>query len=308
MAALHRDRRLLPSRCHRLANTLPGVRGVVISGSSTGIGRACALALDRHGFDVFAGVRRDTDGEALRAAASDRLHPLALDVADADSIAAAGERVREATGGRLAGLVNNAGVVVPGPVEGVALDELRRQLEVNVVGQVAVTQTFLPMIRAARGRVVLMSSIGGRISLPFLSPYNASKHALEAIGDSLRQEVRRFGIEVAIVEPGSVATPFWGKGQAQAPKARAAMGPDLLELYGEELDRVEATAGRIGARGVAPEQVADAVVDALTAERPRTRYLVGADARVQAALRKLVPDRVFDRLIAREMRSRARPG
>ena len=216
--------------------------------------------------------------------------------------------MREATGGRLAGLVNNAGVVVPGPVEGVALDELRRQLEVNVVGQVAVTQAFLPMIRAARGRVVLMSSIGGRVSLPHLSPYNASKHALEAIGDSLRQEMRQFGVEVAIVEPGSVATAFWGKGQAEAPKARAAMGPELLELYGAELDRVEAAAGRIGAGGVAPEQVADAVVHALTAERPRTRYLVGADAKLQAALRKLVPDRVFDRLIAREMRGQARPG
>ncbi len=285
-----------------------GVRAVVISGSSTGIGRASALALDREGFDVFAGVRRAEDGEALRAAGSARVVPLQLDVADPDSIAAATERVREATGGRLAGLVNNAGVVVPGPVEAVALDELRRQLEVNVVGQVAVTQAFLPMIRAARGRVVLMSSIGGRVSLPHLSPYNASKHALEAIGDSLRQEMRQFGVEVAIVEPGSVATAFWGKGQAEAPKARAAMGPELLELYGAELDRVEVAAGRIGAGGVAPEQVADAVVHALTAERPRTRYLVGADAKLQAALRKLVPDRVFDRLIAREMRGQARPG
>jgi NAD(P)-dependent dehydrogenase (short-subunit alcohol dehydrogenase family) len=279
-----------------------GVPAVVISGSSTGIGRACALALDRQGLDVFAGVRRDEDGEALRASASDRLEPLRLDITDPDSIAAAARRVREATDGRLAGLVNNAGIVVPGPVEGVALDALRHQLEVNVIGQVAVTQAFLPMVRAARGRVVLMSSIGGRISVPHLSPYHASKHALEAIGDSLRQEMRQFGVEVAIVEPGSVATPFWEKGRAAAPSARAAMDPELLELYGEELDRVEAASEKIGARGVAPERVADAVVHAITSTRPRTRYLVGTDARIQAALRKLVPDRVLDRLIAREMR------
>jgi NAD(P)-dependent dehydrogenase (short-subunit alcohol dehydrogenase family) len=279
------------------------MRAVVVTGSSTEIGRASALALAREGVSVFAGVRKPEDGEALVAAAEGELEPLALDVADGASIAAATERVREATEGRLAGLVNNAGIVVPGPVEAVDLDELRRQLEVNVVGQVAVTQAFLPMIRAARGRVVLMSSIGGRMSVPHLSAYNASKHALEAIGDSLRQEMRQFGVEVAIVEPGSVATPFWDKGHAEAPKARAAMGPELLGLYGPELDELEAASRKTAARGVAPERVADAVVHALTATRPKTRYLVGMDAKVQAQLRKLVPDRVLDRLIARELRS-----
>jgi NAD(P)-dependent dehydrogenase (short-subunit alcohol dehydrogenase family) len=278
------------------------MRAVVVTGSSTGIGRACALALDRDDFDVLAGVRKPEDGEALRAAASPRLQPLTLDVADPDSIATATAQVADATAGRLSGLVNNAGVVVPGPVEGVDLDELRRQFEVNVIGQVAVTQAFLPMLRAGRGRVVLMSSIGGRMSLPFLSPYNASKHALEAIGDSLRQEVRRFGVEVAIIEPGSVATPFWDKGRAEGPRARAAMSAELRDLYSDELDRIEAAAARIGARGVPPERVAEAVVHALTADKPRTRYLVGTDARIQAQLLKLIPDRVMDRLIARGMR------
>jgi NAD(P)-dependent dehydrogenase (short-subunit alcohol dehydrogenase family) len=278
------------------------MRAAVVTGSSTGIGRASALALARESFTVFAGVRRPEDGEALVAAAEGELEPLALDVAEGASIAAAAERVREATEGRLTGLVNNAGIVVPAPVEAVDLDELRRQLEVNVVGQVAVTQAFLPMIRAAGGRVVLMSSIGGRMSFPHLSPYNASKHALEAIGDSLRQEMRQFGVEVAIVEPGSVATPFWGKGHAEAPKARAAMGPELLELYGPELDQVEAAALKTATRGVPPERVAGAVVHALTAARPKTRYVVGADAKIQAQLRRLLPDRVLDRLIARELR------
>ena len=191
------------------------MRAAVVTGSSTGIGRASALALARDGFRVFAGVRKAADGEALVAAAEGELEPLSLDVADGDAIAAAAERVREATEGRLAGLVNNAGVAVPGPVEGVDLDELRRQLEINVVAQVAVTQAFLPQLRSARGRVVFMSSVGGRMAFPYLSPYNASKHALEAIGDSLRQEVGPFGVGVAIVEPGSVATPFWEKGLAE---------------------------------------------------------------------------------------------
>jgi NAD(P)-dependent dehydrogenase (short-subunit alcohol dehydrogenase family) len=215
---------------------------------------------------------------------------------------AAAERVAEAAGGRLDGLVNNAGIVVPGPVEGVGLDELRRQLEVNVVGQVAVTQAFLPMIRAARGRVVFMSSIGGRMSVPHLSPYHASKHAIEAIGDSLRQEMRQFGVEVAIIEPGSIATPFWDKGQREAPKVRAAMDPQLERIYAAELDAVTSAAEKTAARGIPPERVADAVVHALTQAKPKTRYVVGTDAKVQAQLRKLLPDRVLDRLIAREMR------
>jgi NAD(P)-dependent dehydrogenase (short-subunit alcohol dehydrogenase family) len=277
------------------------MRSAVITGSSTGIGRACALALADRGFKVFAGVRRAEDGEALVAATAGELEPLIVDVTDADSIAAAAERVGQATGGRLAGLVNNAGTVVPGPVEAIELDELRRQLEVNVIGQVAVTQAFLPLVRAARGRIVLMSSIGGRMALPYISAYNASKHALEAIGDSLRQEMRQFGVEVALIEPGSIATPFWGKGLDEAPRIREAMDPELLELYGGDLERVEAASEKAAARGIPPERVAEAVVDALTAERPRTRYLVGSDARIRAVMRKVVPDRIMDRLVAREL-------
>jgi short-subunit dehydrogenase len=158
------------------------------------------------------------------------------------------------------------------------------------------------MIREARGRIVLMSSIGGRMSTPLLGPYSASKHALEAIGDALRQELRPFGVEVALIEPGSVATPFWDKGHAQAPAARASMGPQLVELYAEQLEAVESAAEKAAARGIPPGRVAEAVVEALTAAHPRTRYLVGTDARIQAALRRLVPDRVLDRLVARELR------
>lgn len=274
---------------------------VVITGSSTGIGRACALRLTRAGFRVFAGVRRPEDGEGLRAEAGDLLEPLIIDVTDDATIAAAADAVREPTGGRLAGLVNNAGVTVTGPVEAIPLANFRRQLEVNVVGQLAVTQAFLAMIRTAKGRVVFMSSIGGRGGLAFLSAYNASKCAIGAVGDSLRQEMRPFGVEVSIVEPGAIATEIWGKGIAGAPELREVIGPEMLELYGERLEKMAALAGKTGAGALPAETVAEAVEHALTAAKPKTRYVIGRDAKVQAAARTLLPDRAFDRLIEREI-------
>ena len=274
---------------------------VVVTGSSTGIGRACALSLDRAGFTVFAGVRKPEDGEALRREASERLEPLPVDVTDAESIAAAADRVREATGGRLAGLVNNAGVSFAGPVEALPIDHYRRQLEVNVVGQVAVTQAMLAMIRAARGRVVFISSIGGRGGIAYLSPYNASKAAISAVGDSLRQEMRRFGVEVSIIEPGSIATEIWRKGLESAPALRGSLAPEMQELYGERLDRVEALARKTGARGLPAETVAEAVEHALTAEKPNARYVIGREAKIQAAARTMLPSRAFDRLVEREI-------
>jgi NAD(P)-dependent dehydrogenase (short-subunit alcohol dehydrogenase family) len=279
----------------------PARGAVVITGCSTGIGRACALGLDRAGFTVFAGVRREADGEALRSDASGGLEPLIVDVTDGETIAAAAARVREATGGRLAGLVNNAGITVGGPVEAVPLDDFRQQLEVNVTGQVAVTQAFLAMIRAARGRVVFISSIGGRGGLQFLSPYNASKAALAAIGDSLRQEMRPFGVGVSIVEPGSIATEIWGKGDDQAQRLSEALDPEVLALYGERLDRMRALAAKTGATGLPAEAVAEVVEHALTTPRPRARYVVGRDAKVQAAARRVLPHRAMDRLIEREI-------
>jgi NAD(P)-dependent dehydrogenase (short-subunit alcohol dehydrogenase family) len=274
---------------------------VVITGSSTGIGRACALGLDRAGFTVFAGVRKAEDGESLRGEASERFEPLIIDVTDEATISAAADRVREATGGRLAGLVNNAGITVPGPVEAVALDDFRHQLEVNVTGQVAVTQAFLPMIRAARGRVVFISSIGDRGGLAFLSPYNASKCAISAVGDSLRQEMRPFGVEVAIIEPGAIATEIWAKGDAAAPKLREAMDAEMLELYGDRLDSFQTLGRKTGAAGLPPEAVHEAVEHALTSSKPKARYVIGREAKIQAAARSLLTDRAFDRLVARQI-------
>ena len=274
---------------------------VLVTGASTGIGRATALHLDSLGFQVFAGVRKRGDAESLDEEGSDRLEPVMIDVTDEGMIEGTRERIQDVTGGRLAGLVNNAGVAVAGGVEFVPIEDLRRQLETNVVGQVAVTQAFLPMIRAARGRIVFMSSIGGRRALPFLSPYGASKHAIEAVGDSLRGEMRPFGVEVSIVEPGSIDTPIWSKGEEQADHIRRAMSPEQVEAYGDSVEAFAETARKTGARGVPALEVAKVVEHALTAEKPKTRYLVGREAKVLAAMRKVMPDRVLDRLVAREM-------
>jgi NAD(P)-dependent dehydrogenase (short-subunit alcohol dehydrogenase family) len=273
---------------------------VLVTGSSTGIGRASALGLERAGFQVFAGVRRPEDGEALRQAGSGALEPLILDVTDAAQIEAAAARVHEATGGSLAGLVNNAGIALGGPLEVLPVDEFRRQLEVNLVGQVAVTQAVLPQLRRARGRIVLISSIGGRLAVPYLWAYNASKWGLEAIGDALRVELRPFGVKVALVEPGAIATPIWGKGNETADRLRGLMSAEQEQAYGEALDRFTA-ARPADIAGLPPERVAEVIEHALTARRPRTRYLVGRDAKLRARLRDLLPDRAWDALLARTM-------
>jgi NAD(P)-dependent dehydrogenase (short-subunit alcohol dehydrogenase family) len=274
---------------------------VLVTGSSSGIGRSTALRLDRAGFQVFAGVRKRGDAESLAEEGSERLEPVILDVTDEGTIAVTAERIEQVTGGRLAGLVNNAGVAIAAPIETLQLDELRRQLEVNVTGQIAVTQAFLPQIRAATGRVVLIASIGGRMSLPYLSPYHASKFALEAIGDSLRMEMRPFGVQVSIVEPGSIATPFWGKGTDQVDAVLASMSAEQRELYSEAVHAAVEASRKAEQRGISPDKVARAVEHALTASRPKTRYLVGVDARAQAMLRKYLPDRLLDRAVAREL-------
>ena len=190
---------------------------VVITGASTGIGQACALELDRRGFRVFAGIRTRAAAEQLRAAASARLTPLLIDVTQTDTIAAACKIVAETLGDAgLAGLVNNAGIAVPGPLELIPLDDFRRQLEVNVVGQLAVTQAFLPLLRKARGRIVNMSSVSGGLSAPYLGPYSASKFALEAITDALRLELRGVGVSVSAIDQGVNETPIRDKKLASA--------------------------------------------------------------------------------------------
>ncbi len=278
-----------------------GGRGtVVITGASTGIGRTTAHHLDKLGFRVFAGVRRAQDGEALRDGASDRLSPILLDVTNEGSIAAAAKEVAAALGGNgLAGLVNNAGIVVSGPLEFTTMDEWRRQLEVNFFGFVAVTQTFLPLLRKARGRIVNMSSIGGRVASPFIGPYAASKHALEAASDSLRRELRGTGVQVSIIEPGAIATPIWEKGERAAETTIAALPEEAKQVYGKGLQALRQAAGKLAVGALPPEQVAEAVAHALTSPKPKTRYLVGKEAKIQNALATLLSDKAFDGFMAR---------
>ena len=218
-----------------------------------------------------------------------------LDVTDALEVRAAAE----AAGERLDALINNAGIAVGGIVEMLSLDDLRRQLEVNVVGQVAVTQAMLPALRAARGRIVFISSVSGRVSLPALTPYTASKFALEAIADGLRVELRPWGIEIVLVEPGSIDTDIWRAGEEQLDSFVAAMTEEHRQLYGELLVGTRKLLGSTARRAAPVEKVASVVEDAVIRSRPRARYVVGADARIQIAIRSLAPARAHDALLAR---------
>lgn len=272
-----------------------------MTGASTGIGRATALRLDADGWRVFAGVRRDEDAESLRAAGSERLTPVMLDVTDAAAIAAAAELLTAELGDAgLDGLVNNAGVAIPSPLETIPIDELRRQIEVNLTGQVAVTQAVLPLIRKARGRIVFISSIGGRIAFPLTGAYHAAKFGIEAVGDVFRQELRSWGISVSIVEPGSIDTPIWDRGVRKADEL-GERTPAREELYGNAIEGYRKVVRTLAERGIPPEKAADAIERALTERRPRARYLVGVDAKVQARVKPLVPTRIFDRMVARIM-------
>jgi NAD(P)-dependent dehydrogenase (short-subunit alcohol dehydrogenase family) len=269
---------------------------VLVTGASTGIGEATALHLRELGFEPVAGVRRDEDAERL---GGQGLRTVRLDVTDEAQISAARESVGD---GALVGLVNNAGVAVAAPLEFVPLDQLRRQLEVNLIGQVAVTQAFLPALRRAGGRIVNVGSIGGRVALPLLAPYNASKFALEGLSDSLRRELRAQGVDVVVIEPGGVKTPIWGKGNELADELTAQMPPEGERLYGRLIANVRKETLKIEReRGLPPRAVAEVIGRALTANRPRTRYVVGGEAKVRAQLARLLPDRAMDRLIGRAL-------
>jgi NAD(P)-dependent dehydrogenase (short-subunit alcohol dehydrogenase family) len=272
---------------------------VVITGASSGIGEATARHLAGLGFLVRAGVRKDADAERL---AGPGIEPLIIDVTDQASIdRAAGEIT-----GPLAGLVNNAGVAVTGPLEFLPIDELRHQLEINVIGQVAVTQAFLPAIREGMGRIVFMSSIGGKVALPLAGAYAGSKFAIEAISDSLRRELRPWGIQVSAIEPGAVQTPIWEKGAEAADGLMQDMPAEVMDHYGEVIDALRAEAKKFETDATDPQEVADAVAHALTASRPKTRYPVGRDAKIRSKLARVMPDRVMDAAIGRALKQRKR--
>ena len=280
----------------------------LITGASTGIGRASTLRLAAKGWTVLAGVRDPVAGERLLAEAAPpgKVIPLQLEVTDSLQIVQAVARVeqesaqgRASVAGGLDALVNNAGIGVGGPLELISQEDLRRQFDVNVLAQVAVTQALLPALRRAQGRIVFVSSIGGRVAMAFTAPYAASKHALEAFGDALRVELRTSNIQVALVEPGSVATPIWDKARADA--EGVSIPPELHAQYGKVPAAMSKVLADTARRGVAPELVAETIERALAARRMKSRYVVGRDAKAMLIAKRLLPDHVFDMVARRAL-------
>jgi NAD(P)-dependent dehydrogenase (short-subunit alcohol dehydrogenase family) len=279
---------------------------VVVTGAAKGIGAAIVRRLVADGFRVVAGVRRTEDAQALREELGDRVVPTLLDITDQDAVVTTAELVSSEVGARgLAGLVNNAGIAVAAPLEFLSPAELRRQLEVNVVGQHAITQALLALLRRGRGRIVNLGSIGDRIVAPMTGPYHVSKFALRAWSDTLRLELYPWGIQVVLVEPGAVATPIWETSIAAAERLQQTLPSGVEELYGRAIAAARTSALRSAARGMPADQVASVVARALTVRRPRARYLVGTDARITAIVARL-PDRLRDRLVLSQSGGAAR--
>jgi NAD(P)-dependent dehydrogenase (short-subunit alcohol dehydrogenase family) len=284
------------------------MRGVVVTGASTGIGYATAKALLLRGFAVFGSVRADRDGVRLAADLGPQFRPLIFDVTDEAAVARAAAQVRAELGrATLAGLVNNAGIAVAGPLLHLPVDELRRQLEVNLVGQLTVTQAFAPLLGADRttpgspGRIVMMSSVSGREAAPFLGPYGAAKFALEGLSEALRRELMIYDIDVIIVAPGAVRTPIWAK--ADQADATPYAGTD----YAAPLEAARRYMSQLGERGLAADAVGALVVKALTRRRPRTRYAISPSP-IEAFVMSVLPKRLIDRLMAAQLGLSLRKG
>jgi NAD(P)-dependent dehydrogenase (short-subunit alcohol dehydrogenase family) len=279
----------------------PGSGAVLVTGASTGIGRALVLDLATRGVTVLAAVR--AAGEAP--AGDGRIQEILLDVTDAAQIAPLNEAIRCRLGTqRLRGVVNNAGIAVGGPLEYVSIDEMRRQFEVNLFGQLAVTQAVLELLRAhGDGRVVFTSSIGGRVAAPFVGPYAASKHALNGMAEAMRRELRPWHIQVSVLAPGAVATPIWDKAGEAARQLADRLPARGVELYDRRMDGMRRyLAAAAAGHSIPPGRVVRAARHALYARRARAVYLIGAEARVGSALSNALPARMFDTLIARQMR------
>ncbi|MCW2495573.1 SDR family oxidoreductase [Jatrophihabitans sp.] len=270
---------------------------VLVTGASRGIGRVTALRLAADGWTVHAGVRSEADGKELAAAAPSAVAPVILDVTSAADLAALPERL----GGRLDAVVNNAGYALDGPIETLAIDDLRRQYEVNVVGQVAVTQAVLPLLRASHGRIVFVSSLSGRISTPMTGAYNSSKFAIEGIADALRVELRRWKLPVVLVEPGPVSTDMWHGALDQHEATLAALSPEHRELYGQTFENSRKVLAFMQKQAVPVEKVAAVIEKALSARRPKARYQVDVGSRVQLVATGFTPTRVLDAILGKAM-------
>jgi NAD(P)-dependent dehydrogenase (short-subunit alcohol dehydrogenase family) len=277
-----------------------GNDAVLITGTSTGIGRATALHLDRLGYHVFATVRKDEDGERLCEEASARLIPLLMDVTDQESIEHTRYTVERALGERgLSGLVNKAGIGISGPLEFFPLEWMRRLYEVNLFGQLAVTQAFLPMLRQACGRIVNISSTATLVVAPFHGPYTSPKLALNGLTNALRLELKPHGVQVCLVICGSVNTLIWERGGQLSQQAAQSFPPQVKELYGPQYSRLVEFFTDMGDNGVTPEVAAQQIARALTARRPRNTYFIGPDAHLFNILDKLLYGKLRDWAILR---------
>jgi NAD(P)-dependent dehydrogenase (short-subunit alcohol dehydrogenase family) len=274
------------------------MKSVVVTGASTGIGWGCVNVLIADGFRVFGSVRKHADADRLSKEFGANFTPLIFDVTDDAAIAAGAKQVEAALAGEtLFGLVNNAGIAVPGPLLYLPIDDFRRQIAVNLTGQLSVTQAFLPLLGAdpsrkgAPGRIVMISSVGGKNAMPFLGPYSASKFAIEGLSESLRRELMLFGIDVIVIGPGTVATPIWDKADAVdvAPFAQTPYAPALL--------KIKAFMVANGKKGLPPERLGEVVMNALTTARPKTRYTI-TPTPLQNFMFNVLPKRMVDSVIA----------
>ena len=277
------------------------MRSVVITGASTGIGWACAKYLLDKGFRVFGSVRKQADADRLKSDFGQNFSPLIFDVTDEAAVLAAGREVRAALNGEtLAGLVNNAGVAVAGPVLELAADEFRRQMNVNVIGPIITTQAFGPLLGAdpqlkgPKGRIVMISSVAGRNGNPLLSAYSASKHALDGLAESLRREMMLFGIDVIIVAPGAVRTPIWGKAE------EVDISPYQNSPFYPALQKIRKFMLQLGENGLPAETIAERVLEALTTAKPKVRYQITPDP-VRHLVTAILPKRTVDRIIAKRL-------
>jgi NAD(P)-dependent dehydrogenase (short-subunit alcohol dehydrogenase family) len=243
-------------------------------------------------------VRSDIDAQSIEADPGG-LTAIQFDVTETSSIIAAREQIEKESNGALDALVNNAGIAVGGALETVPPKELRRILDVNVVGQVAVSQALLPLLRVARGRILFVGSVGGRVAFPYAGPYHASKFALEAVADSMRAELRPQGVSVSLLEPGPIATPIWAKAKTQVASLRAGLEGEARSLYAEELEGFEERLASAEESGGRAQEVAEKILKVLRDDSPASRYQVGRGVRTLVSLRPLLPDGLFDRLARR---------
>jgi NAD(P)-dependent dehydrogenase (short-subunit alcohol dehydrogenase family) len=277
------------------------MRSVVVTGASTGIGWATAKLLLDKGFRVFGSVRKQADADRLKSEFGPNFTPLLFDVTDEAAVLAAAREVRAALSGEtLAGLVNNAGIAVAGPVLELASDEFRRQMDVNFFGPIIATQAFGPLLgsdpqlKGQKGRIVMISSLAGKNGNPFTSAYSASKHAIEGLSESLRRELMLFGIDVIIIAPGAVKTPIWSKAE------EVDFSPYKNSPYFSALQKVRAFTLNLGSIGLPAEKIAEAVYTALTAARPKVRYQIAPDP-MRQIITRVLPKRMVDKIIAKRL-------